>query len=104
MVQIWLWGGPPHIDTFDPKPESGNDFAGPLKAVETNVSGIRISELLPTLAKQADKYSLVRSMTHASNAHETATYIVQTGRAPGGPDVYLGSGSIVSPFKGYDGG
>ena len=51
VIQIWMWGGPAHLDTFDPKPEAGRDFCGPLdKPVATNVDGIRISELLPLLA------------------------------------------------------
>ncbi len=83
VIQIWMWGGPSHLDTFDPKPEAGRDYCGPLdKPIATNVPGIRICELLPLLAKQADKYSIIRSMTHGSNAHETASYMVQTGRMP----------------------
>ena len=46
------------------------------------------TELLPLLAKQADKYSIIRSMTHGINAHETASYMVQTGRNPGERMVY----------------
>ena len=89
VIQIWLWGGPSHLDTFDPKPEAGNDYCGPLnKPIATNVEGIRIGELLPLLAKQADKYSLIRSMTHGNNGHETAAYLVQTGRKPGDRVVY----------------
>ena len=87
VIQIWMWGGPSHLDTFDPKPEAGNDYCGPLnKPIATNVPGIRIGELLPLLAKQADKYSIIRSMTHGINGHETAAYMVQTGRMPGGRD------------------
>jgi hypothetical protein len=105
VIQIWLWGGPCHIDTFDPKPEAGRDYCGSLDApVETNVSGIRISQLMPTLAKQADKYSLIRSMTHGNNGHETAAYMVQTGRNSGGRDVFPSAGAVVSLFKGYDAG
>jgi hypothetical protein len=104
VIQIWLWGGPSHLDTFDPKPEAGNDYAGPLKAIETNVSGIRICELLPLLAKQAHRYALIRSMTHGNNGHETAAYIVQTGRKPGDSLVYPAMGAVVSLFKGYDAG
>lgn len=104
VIQIWLSGGPSHLDTFDPKPEAGNDYAGPLKAIPTNVSGIQIGELLPELAKIADKYSLIRSMTHGNDGHETAAYIVNTGRAPGGRDVYPGIGAVVSLFKGYSAG
>ena len=70
-----------------PKPEAGNDYCGPFdKPIATNVDGIRIGELLPLLAKQADKYSIIRSMTHGINGHETAAYMVQTGRPPGGRD------------------
>ena len=58
VIQIWMWGGPSHLDTFDPKPEAGNDYCGSLNnPIPTNVNGIRIGELLPLLAKQADKYS-----------------------------------------------
>jgi hypothetical protein len=85
VIQIWMWGGPSHLDIFDPKPEAGYDYCGPLKSpIATNVAGIRIGELLPTLATVADKYSLIRSMTHGNNGHETASYMVQTGRQPGG--------------------
>ena len=105
VIQIWMWGGPSHLDTFDPKPEAGSDYCGPLnKPVATNVDGVRICELLPLLAKQADKYSVIRSLTHGVNAHETASYTVQTGRASGGRDVYPCVGAVVSLFKGYDAG
>ena len=105
VIQIWMWGGPSHLDTFDPKPQAGYDYCGPLdKPIETNVPGIRICELLPELAKQADKYSIIRSMTHGINAHETAAYMVQTGRPPGGRLVYPSVGAVVSVFKGYDAG
>lgn len=105
VIQLWMWGGPSHLDTFDPKPEAGYDYCGPFKnPIETNVPGIRICELLPLLAKQADKYSIIRSMTHGNNGHETAAYIVQTGRMPGGRLVYPCIGAVTSLFKGYDAG
>lgn len=105
VIQIWMWGGPSHLDTFDPKPEAGYDYCGPLnKPIATNVEGIRIGELLPLLAKQADKYSIIRSMTHGINGHETAAYAVQTGRMPGDRDVYPSVGAVVALFKGYDAG
>jgi hypothetical protein len=105
VIQIWMWGGPSHLDTFDPKPEAGYDYCGPLsKPIETNVKGIRICELLPLLAQQADKYSIIRSMTHGISAHETASYMVQTGRQPGGRQVFPGAGAVVSLFKGIDAG
>ena len=105
VIQIWMWGGPAHLDTFDPKPDAGDDYTGPLnKPIGTNVDGIIVGELLPMLAKQADKYSIIRSMTHGVNAHETASYMVQTGRMPGDGQVYPCVGAVVSLFKGYDAG
>ena len=85
------------MDTFDPKPDAGSDYTGPLKeTIATNVPGIRIGELLTELAKQADKYSLIRSMTHGNNGHETAAYLVQTARQPGDGTVYPCAGAVVS--------
>lgn len=105
VIQIWLWGGMAHLDTFDPKPDAGYDYCGQLaKAIPTNVDGIQVGELLPELAKHADKYSIIRSMTHGVNAHETATYMVQTGRESGDRIVYPSVGAVVSLFKGYDAG
>lgn len=104
VIQIWLWGGPCHIDTFDPKPDAGYDYCGPLdKVIDTNVDGIQINASLPLLAKQADKYAIIRSMTHGINAHETASYMVQTGREPGRL-VFPCVGAVVSLFKGYEHG
>jgi uncharacterized protein (DUF1501 family) len=101
VIQIWMWGGPAHLDTFDPKPDAGYDYCGQLNhPIDTNVPGIKIGELLPELAKQADKYCIIRSMTHGVNSHETASYMVQTGRAAGGRDVYPSVGAVVSLFKG----
>jgi hypothetical protein len=105
VIQIWMWGGPSHLDTFDPKPEAGYDYCGALGTpIPTNVTGVVISELLPLLAQQADKYSLIRSMTHGINAHETASYAVQTGRKPGDRQVFPSAGAVVSLFKGYGAG
>ena len=105
VIQVWLWGGASHIDTFDPKPDAGRDYCGPLdKAIETNVPGIRISDQLPLLAKHADKYSLIRSMTHGNNQHETASYMVQSARQAGDRLVYPSMGAVVSLLKGYNAG
>ncbi|MEI6167742.1 MAG: DUF1501 domain-containing protein [bacterium] len=105
VIQIWLWGGPSHLDTFDPKPGAGRDYCGPYtKALATNVAGIELCQMLPQLAKMADKYALLRGMTHGNNSHETAAYMVQTGRKSDGGPVCPGIGSLVSYFKGPNGG
>lgn len=73
VILFWLEGGPSHIDTWDPK--SNSNF----KPISTNVPGIQISELLPKMAKQMDKYALVRSMHTRGNDHPQATHYVITG-------------------------
>ncbi|MBR5106082.1 MAG: DUF1501 domain-containing protein, partial [Alistipes sp.] len=75
VILVYLDGGPAQTDTFDPKPEAGRNYYGNYKGVaKTNVEGIEIGEKLPLLATMADKYTLIRSMTHGSNAHETGHY------------------------------
>jgi len=101
VIQIWMWGGPAHLDTFDPKPGAGYDYFGPYdKPIATNVDGIQIGQMLPKVAKQADKYTILRGMTHGVNGHETASYLVQTGHKSGDGMVYPSVGGVVSYFKG----
>src|SRR5690349_21352296 len=65
VIQLWMAGGPTQTDTFDPKPGAGEDYSGPLRRpIGTNVAGMQVSELLPLLARQADKYTIIRSITH----------------------------------------
>jgi Protein of unknown function (DUF1501) len=100
VIQIFLWGGMSHNDTWDPKPASGYDYMGEFaKAIPTNVDGIQLGELFPALAKQADKFSLIRSMTHRNNGHETAAYLMQTAHAPGERLAYPSVGAVFSLFK-----
>lgn len=106
VIQVFLWGGMSHNDTWDPKPESGREYMGEFTTVlPTNIPGIRLGQLFPELAKQADKFSLIRSMTHRNNGHETAAYLMQTGHAPGERLAYPSVGAVFSLFKspGYKG-
>lgn len=97
VIFIFLDGGPAQTDMFDPKPKAGKDYTGPLtKPITTNVPGIEIGEKLPLLAKLADKYSIIRSMTHGFNGHETASYVMETGSLPGGKTVYPSMGAVIA--------
>ena len=102
VIQIFLWGGMSHNDTFDPKPLSGPDYMGDVKVIPTNVDGIQLSMWFPSLAKQADKYSIIRSMTHRNNGHETAAYMMQTGHMPGERLSYPSVGAVFALFKGKE--
>ena len=99
VIEIWVWGGPSHLETFDPKPNAGKAYNGDHGDIPTNVKNIRISEYLPKLAQQADKYSIIRSMCHGTNGHETATYLMQTGRMPGDGITYPAIGAVLAMLK-----
>lgn len=98
VILVFLWGGPPHQDTFDPKPDSPSAVRGEFKPINTNVSGIQISEQLPLLARCADKYTLIRSATHDQTVHAQAAHYTLTGNKAGpgreGPNL----GTVVQRF------
>lgn len=79
LIVLWLWGGPSHLETFDMKPEAPSEFRGDFRPIRTNVPGIEISEHLPKLAKMADKFSLIRSLSHDSPGHVNSTHTLVTG-------------------------
>jgi len=104
VIQIWCSGGPTQFETYDPKPEAPAEYAGPFRAIATNVSGIRVSELLPLHAKTADKFTLIRSLSHDDSGHGSATKNVLSGykHPPGtneGTILYPNVGSIVAKWR-----
>ena len=100
VILIYLDGGPAQTETFDPKPNAGKNYYGNYKDVcKTNVEGIEIGEKLPLLATMADKYTLIRSMTHGTNAHETGHYAMITGDTSKGAIVYPSFGAVISYMK-----
>jgi len=79
-ILLWMQGGPSQLETFDPKPEHAN--GGETRAIETNVSGIRLSENLPQLARRMDKVALLRGMTGKEGSHPRASFLMHTGYLP----------------------
>jgi hypothetical protein len=100
-ILLWMNGGPSQLDTFDLKP--GTENGGPFKEINTNVSGIRISEHLPQVAKHMEKIALIRSMSTKEADHGRATYQMRTGHLPGGPVQYPTLGSLLSKEMGQPG-
>jgi hypothetical protein len=78
-IFLFLWGGPPQHELWDPKPDAPSDIAGPVKPIETRVPGLRIGEMLPRMATVADRYVLVRSAHHDSDVHGNGAHYNQTG-------------------------
>src|SRR5437879_5718190 len=69
-IFIVQYGGCSHIDSLDPKPAAPEDMRGPYKPIATAVPGMRLSEMLPRLAALANRFTLVRSMTHDNGGHD----------------------------------
>src|ERR1700757_3103732 len=79
VIHFMLAGGMSQMDTFDPKPDAAPKFRSIFKPIPTNVPGIQICEHLPLSAKVADKYVIIRSMTHKASAHEFARALIMSG-------------------------
>src|SRR5438876_8358969 len=79
VILFWANGGPSHLDTFDLKPDAPAEIRGPFRPIRTNVPGLHITERLPTLAKMADKFALVRSLHHNRAEHSGGTNRFLTG-------------------------
>jgi hypothetical protein len=76
---VFLNGGASHHDTFDMKPDAPEEIRGEFKSIATNVPGIRVCEHLPQVAKQVDKFSIVRSLSHQDFNHPSGVYWMVTG-------------------------
>ena len=77
VILVNLFGGPPHQDMFDLKPEAPDNIRGELKPISTSIPGIQISELLPKTAQLMDRATLIRTYSHKYNSHNP--YNVLTG-------------------------
>jgi hypothetical protein len=84
-IQLFMWGGPSQLETFDLKPHAQEGIRSLFRPTATNVSGIQICEHLPRLARMADRYAILRSVTHTGINHGTSAYHVLTGRVHATP-------------------
>jgi hypothetical protein len=94
LVILWMGGGPSHMDTWDLKP--GESTGGEFKPIDTAVSGIQISEILPNVASQMKHLSIIRSLVTNEGSHERGTVLMNTGRQPSPIVTYPAMGSVAS--------
>ena len=100
-IMLFLLGAPSQLDTWDMKPNAPAEIRGPFKPIKTNVPGMEISEIFPRMAKNADKFSIVRSVYHTAAAvHDTGHQMMQTGRLFTGGLEHPHVGCILSYLKG----
>jgi hypothetical protein len=95
-IFISLQGGPSHVDTFDMKPEAPAEYRGSFSPIATQVPGLSICEHLPRLAGCADRYAVVRGVTHTLAAHHLGSQYVNTGNRPIASLEYPGYGAVVT--------
>jgi hypothetical protein len=94
-IFVQLAGGPSHIDTFDLKPEAPDTHRGAFKPIQTNVDGIEICEHLPKLAQCADKYAILRGVSHTLAAHDLGTKYLNSGNRPLPSLEFPGYGAVI---------
>jgi len=109
-ILVYLLGGPPHMDMWDLKPHAPAVMRGPFQPIATNVPGVQICEHLPRLAQMADRYSLVRSVSHNNHNHGPMMYYTLTGHDLDQPNIdnvivppkrtnFPHIGAVLSRFK-----
>lgn len=97
-IFIYQYGGLSQLDSWDPKPDSPEGIRGPYKTIASRIPGFRTGELMPKLAQRADKYTVIRSMSHSVPVHDIANRMLLAGQS--NPPMNAPSfGSILSKLK-----
>jgi uncharacterized protein (DUF1501 family) len=103
-ILLWMQGGPSHVDTFDPKPEAPVELRGDFGTVATTLPGVRFAEHLPLLARQTDKFSVIRGHDPKNGSHGVADHLMMTGHKFNPSLPFPCYGSVVAKERGYQGG
>src|SRR3954451_9916358 len=99
FIFVFLQGGPSHLDIWDPKPDAPDNVRGDFKVIDTKVAGIKVTEVMPNLAKVTDKATLIRSVSYTPAGlfnHTAAIYQMMTGYTP---DKVSPSGQLEPPNR-----
>ena len=104
---LFMGGGPPQHETFDPKPDAPLEIRGEFRPIRTKVPGVRFCELLPHTAQVAHHIAVIRSMTTDINSHSASGYWMLTGyphpagqaETPAGPDDWPSLAAVVGQMK-----
>ncbi len=95
-IFINLPGGPSHMDTFDLKPDSSDEYRGEFTPIQTKIPGVEICEHLPKLASAMDKFVILRGVSHTLAAHNLGSEYVNTGNRPLPALEFPGYGAVVT--------
>jgi Protein of unknown function (DUF1501) len=103
-ILLWMQGGPSHHDTFDPKPDAPAEIRGEFGTIPTTLPGIRFSEHLPHLARQTDKFSIIRGHDPKNGSHGVADHLMMSGHKFNASLPFPCYGSVVARERGYRNG
>jgi arylsulfatase A-like enzyme len=103
-ILMWVQGGPSHVDTFDPKPDAPAEIRGEFSTIPTTLSGVRLVEHLPLLARQTDKFSIIRGHNPENGSHGVADHLMMTGHKFNPSLPFPCYGSVVARERGYRSG
>lgn len=106
---LFLTGGPPQHETWDPKPDAPREIRGDLNSIPSSVTGLRVGELMPRTARLAHKIAVLRAMSTGDSAHSSSGYAMLTGRPhtpmnsesarPGAPNDWPCLGAVIQQFR-----
>ena len=107
VILIWQHGGPSQLDTFDMKPHAPSEIRGPYSSIDSNLPGLRVSELCPHQAKIMDRSTVIRSFSHGNGDHWAAAHWMLTGRlgangsdrAPRQPSIGAVASRLLGPRR-----
>src|SRR5438105_6112203 len=100
-ILLWMQGGPSHIDTMDPKPDAPAEVRGEFGTIPTTLPGVRLSEHLPLLARQTDKFSIIRGHDPKNGSHGVADHLMMSGHKFNPSMAFPCYGSVVARERGY---
>ncbi len=113
-IMLFMLGGPPQHETWDPKPDAPEEIRGPFKPISTATPGLQVCELMPHTAKLTDRIAVLRAMATDDNAHSSSGYWVLTGTPhapknkenalPGSPNDRPSMAAVVRHLRGDAGG
>jgi hypothetical protein len=113
-IVVFLLGGPPQHETWDPKPEAPPEVRGEFGLIDTATPGLRVGELMPRTAALTDRIAVLRAMSTFDNAHSSSGYWMLTGRphaptntenaTPGAPNDWPCLAALVRHLRGDQGG
>jgi hypothetical protein len=100
-ILIWTQGGTSHHDTFDPKPDAPQSVRGEFGVISTAVPGVKFTEILPRMARELNRYAVLRSLNPRNGSHGVADYEMMSGRQFNAGLVNPSYGAVVSHQKGF---